>query len=435
MAISKQREKLFRDPVHDLISFDLLDPGEVLLLRLIDTPEFQRLRRIRQLGMASMAYPGAEHTRYSHSLGSAHLARRMLQELGKYIALDPEECFVCLCAALLHDLGHGPLSHIIERFLNIPHEERTIEIILSEESAVNAVLRSHSASLPERVASLIHHDGTGNLYQSVISSQLDADRMDYLLRDSLMTGVKYGVYDLERILKMLRVDETGQRIVLDQKSLMAVEKYLQSRYHMYRQVYFHKTVTAAEAMLSALLRRASALAMRGVLPEATEDGLLAKLLLRPRALTLSQYIDFDDATLMSWIKMWRTSEDSILADLATRLLERRLFKTIDLSWFESAVDERLERGKQLIASAGLDPAYYFLRVESSDTPYSPYDPQRQTGGGPILIQDPVTGGVIDVEVLSPTINAFSHHSYTLTRIAFPDAVGEHALRPQMQLLF
>lgn len=431
MPILRHHEKLFRDPVHDLIHFDMAEPRERLLLELIDTPEFQRLRRIRQLGLASMAYPGAEHTRYSHCLGCAHLARRMLGELGKSIELDPGEAFACVCAALLHDLGHGPFSHIMERFLNIPHEERTVEIIESEDSAVNRILRGYDASLPRHVARLVHGDGSAGIYALVISSQLDADRMDYLLRDSLMTGVKYGIYDLERILKMLRVDGTGRRIVMDCKSLMAVEKYLQSRYHMYRQVYFHKTVTAAEAMLASLLRRAAALAMHGQL----NDPILGKLLLRPRSLTIAEYLDLDDATLMSWIKAWARSDDAILSDLASRLLSRRLFKTIDVSFFGPTLDERLELGKAVIQKAGLDPAHYFLRVQSSDTPYRPYDPRRPNGGGPVLIEDPATGTVRDVEALSPTISAFSHSAYTLIRIAFPESHGEVAIREEMLKIF
>jgi len=395
-AKTPHHEKLFRDPVHDLIDFNHSNPRDRLLLRLIDTPEFQRLRRIRQLGLASMAYPGAEHTRYSHCLGTAHLARRMLFELGKSAALDDEQSFVCVCASLLHDLGHGPFSHVMERFLNLAHEERTANIILSEESAVHAILASYDPALPERVAGMIH--GQPTIYGSIISSQLDADRLDYLLRDSLMTGVKYGVYDLERILKMLRVDESGRRIVMDYKSLMAVEKYLQSRYHMYRQVYFHKTVTAAEAMLTSLLRRAASLALHGKLPgcESVECG-MAKLLLRPKALTLAEFIDLDDATLMSWIKAWCRAGDEVLSDLASRLLERRLFKTIDVSFIEAALDDRLERGRQVVLEAGLDPSHYFLRVQSSDTPYRPYDPTRPHAGGSILIQDPVSGSVRDVE--------------------------------------
>ncbi|MCX7011275.1 MAG: HD domain-containing protein, partial [Candidatus Sumerlaeota bacterium] len=276
---STRREKLFRDPVHDLVAFNLSDPREALLLRLIDTPEFQRLRRIRQLGMAYLAYPGAEHTRFGHAIGVAVIARRMLEELGKHARLDEAQSFACLVAALLHDVGHGPFSHIMERYLGFSHEERAVEILLSESTSIHRCLAEFDPSLPERVAALARGNPSTGAYGAIISSQLDADRMDYLLRDSLMTGVKYGIYDLERILKMLRMDEAGGRIVLSAKGLMPLEKYLQSRYHMYRQVYFHKAVTAAEVLLASLLRRAGALALKGALAGADDpDSRLGRFL-------------------------------------------------------------------------------------------------------------------------------------------------------------
>jgi HD superfamily phosphohydrolase len=287
------------------------------------------------------------------------------------------------------------------------------------------------------VAALVRGDKETGVYGDIIASQLDADRLDYLLRDSLMTGVKYGVYDLERILKMLRLDPAGQRIVMPAKALMPVEKYLQSRYHMYRQVYFHKAVTAAEVMLTSLLKCAAKKALKGGLPGAEDpDSRLARLLLRPRALSSGEFAQLDDAELLSLIKQWAGGEDPVMRDLSQRLLGRRLFKSIDVSHIEDPLDERLERGRDAVAGAGLDPHYYFLRIESSDTPYRPYDPGARGRGhaGPIYIQAP-DGAVSDVEHLSPTISAFIHSAYTLTRIVFPEEANGVNLRETMRKIF
>ncbi len=435
MSHARSSVKLFRDPVYDLIDFDLDDPGEALLLRLIDTQEMQRLRRIRQLGMAYIAYPGAEHSRFGHSLGVAHMARRILDQLARSSSLDSGERFVCVCAALLHDIGHGPFSHIYEKCVGGSHEERSAEIILNEQSEVCQALADFDSGLPERVAAMLRGDESAGPCRAVISGQLDADRMDYLMRDSLMTGVKYGIYDLERLLRMMRFDARGGRIVLSDKGLMPVEKYLQSRYHMYRQVYFHKTVTAAESMLASLLRRAAALAVKGRLAGAeAPDSRLARMLLRPASLTLGEHLDLDDAEMLSRIKQWALDPDPILSDLSNRLLRRRIFKSIDVSHIPDPLDERLERGRAEAARAGLDPGHYFLIVESSDTPYCPYDPSQGRHGGVIYIEAP-HGGYLDVEELSPTIKAFSHGAYTLTRVVFPETANGVNLRERMLAIF
>jgi len=236
---------------------------------------------------------------------------------------------------------------------------------------------------------------------------------------------------------MLRFDPAGQRIVMPYKALMPVEKYLQSRYHMYRQVYFHKAITAAETMLASLLKCAAQQALKGGLPGAEDsDSRLARLLLRPRSLSSDEFLELDDAELLSLIKQWAKGEEPVMRDLSQRLLGRRLFKSIDVSHIEDPLDERLERGRSAVAGAGLDPQHYFLRIESSDTPYRPYDPGEQERGhaGPIYIETP-DGGVSDVEHLSPTISAFIHSAYTLTRIVFPEEANGIDLRKTMREIF
>ncbi|MBA2621018.1 MAG: HD domain-containing protein, partial [Acidobacteria bacterium] len=196
-------EKIYRDSVHNIIRLETDTDAGKLLARLVDTAEFQRLRRIKQLGLALFAYQGAEHSRFTHSLGALHLATRILGKLkNKYRITDAEEVAV-RCAALLHDVGHGAFSHVIETILDFHHEQFSIETILSDETEVGQVLRRFSNELPASVAAVIRGDFPRVALAQIVSSQLDADRMDYLLRDSLMTGAKYGIFDLEWIIKSL----------------------------------------------------------------------------------------------------------------------------------------------------------------------------------------------------------------------------------------
>ena len=242
-------ERNYRDPLHNIISLDESVPEDRLLVDLIDTAEFQRLRRIRQLGLAMFTYQGAEQSRFTHSIGVMHVMTRALNLLGSHYKISAEARVVGRAGALLHDLGHGPLSHVVEKVFRFHHEDWTRRIILDDATEVNRVLRSFDAQLPEKLASLCQHNYSPEFVSQLVSSQLDCDRMDYLLRDSLMTGAKYGMYDLEWVLHALRIDEPGDRIYVDSKGLYAVEEYLQARYYMFRQVYFHRTLRSAEAVL------------------------------------------------------------------------------------------------------------------------------------------------------------------------------------------
>src|SRR5687767_9776827 len=196
-------EKIIRDPVHDVIAFRTDRPAEALLFRLINSAEFQRLRRVRQLGMASLAYPGADHSRYSHSLGVMETARKMLHRLRGFFTIDPRQELVCLVAALLHDLGHGPFSHVFERVSGVHHEDVTRRVIRDADSQVHQVLAAHDAGLPEEVLSFITCQPKRTFFNDILASQLDADRFDYLLRDNLMTGSQYGAFDLSWLLQAI----------------------------------------------------------------------------------------------------------------------------------------------------------------------------------------------------------------------------------------
>src|SRR3954469_16865355 len=176
-------EKIIRDPVHDVIVLRTDRSLEALLFRLLNVPQVQRLRRVRQLGLASLAYPGADHSRYSHSLGVMETARKMVDQLRASYSIDPEAEKVCLVSALLHDLGHGPFSHVFERVSGIHHEELTRRVILDPESEVHRVLTEHDGRMPRRIVDFLDCRPKRTFFCDIISSQLDADRFDYLIRD------------------------------------------------------------------------------------------------------------------------------------------------------------------------------------------------------------------------------------------------------------
>lgn len=238
-----REEKVFKDPVHRYIYVQ--DP---LIWNLINTKEFQRLRRIRQLGTSYLTFHGAEHSRFSHSMGVYEITRKIISqfERSQYDDWPTEEKFVCLCAALLHDLGHGPFSHSIESVMKMHHEEWSCRLILGD-TDVNKVLSAASEDLPQKVAAVITGDYEPGITVSLISSQLDADRMDYLLRDAYFTGVHYGTFDMERILRVMRPHR--DQIVIKESGMHAVEDYLMSRYQMYWQVYFHPVTRGSEILL------------------------------------------------------------------------------------------------------------------------------------------------------------------------------------------
>jgi HD superfamily phosphohydrolase len=428
-------EKLFRDPVHNLIILDRSLPEDRLLLAAIDTVEVQRLRRIKQLGMAHVAYQGAEHSRFSHSIGVLHLVRRLLERLVRDYPVEPRLQLATMLAALLHDIGHGPFSHVMEKFFREDHEAWTERLLLDPATGIHRVLADHDPELPALVCSVISGEMRPRWLSLIVSSQLDADRFDYLLRDAHMTGTKYGIFDLERLVLLLRVTPDGEKIYVASKGVLPVEKYLQSRYQMYRQVYFHKTVTAAESMLMGLLERAAELAANGGAPAVAPGTPLAKLLTR-EPLSTREFLSLDDSVLYGAMNLWQDAGDPILADLSHRLLNRRLFKTLEMSTNEEEdliFGQRLTAAREFLAAQGLDWRYYLRLSKSSDTPYRPYSPRGgkssiwiQTGDEPFALAD--------VAEVSPTIRAFTESPYTLHRAFFPDTANGKSIRRELTAL-
>src|SRR5881409_2723330 len=297
-------QRIYRDPVHNIIPLGEDHAEDRLMIRLIDTPEFQRLRRIKQLGLGLYTYQGAEHSRFTHSLGALHLITRVLDQLSDRYRIAAEDRATARAAALLHDVGHGPFSHAMENVLGVHHEKMTMLAVTSPESALNATLKSFSDEMPRRVASII--DGTFKpaALAQLVSSQLDVDRMDYLLRDSLMTGAKYGLYDLEWIINALQIDEERDRIYVAARGVFAVEEYLQARYYMFRQVYFHRTLRSAEAVLRSALLRALALTEKGNEIWRAPDAAFRKILQRA-PLTITEHLEIDDTDVVFHLKQWQ----------------------------------------------------------------------------------------------------------------------------------
>jgi HD superfamily phosphohydrolase len=360
-------EKIIRDPVHDVIAFQLDRPIDALLFRLLNAVEFQRLRRIRQLGFAGLAYPGADHSRYSHSLGVMETARKMLDQLERLQPIDPWDRTVCLAASLLHDLGHGPFSHVFERVSGYEHEEMSTRIIEDPESQIHQTLSAHDPMLPDAVANLLRGSSTQPLFCDILSSQLDADRLDYLLRDNLMTGSRYGDYDLTWLIHALTIDDASGRLAVTWKGVSALEAYMQSRYHMYRNVYFHKVVRSAEGMVKLALQRAKRLAVQERLPWPVRDDVVYKSLLGQK-LTNVEFTDLDDVSLLQCFKQWTNCDDAPLATLCRGLLYRRVFKTIDLTQARDEVNVKdiVSAAEHAVQKHGGDPHYDLFYDEPNE---------------------------------------------------------------------
>jgi HD superfamily phosphohydrolase len=411
-------ERVYRDSVHNIIRVNADSDEGRLIVAIIDTPEFQRLRRIRQLGLAYFAYQGAEHSRFTHSLGAFHLAARSIAKLRNDYDISDMEQTAVRVAALVHDIGHGPFSHVIESILGFHHEQFTIDAVLSPETALGRTLTSFSAELPASVASIIRGDYPRRALGQLVSSQLDVDRMDYLLRDSLMTGAKYGIFDLEWIIKSIEINEADDHLYVSAPGIYAVEDYLQARYYMYRQVYFHRTLRSAEAVLRVLLRRALRLVESGNGPWTAEDGPLRKVL-GGEKLKLADHLELDDTDVLFSIKRWRHSDDATLADLASRFLDRRLFKALDLDMPEGERPGFVGAARALVAAAGFDPEYYFVEDEATNIPYSFYTKQDADLKDLIFVQEGFSRPAIrEISQVSAAVRGLQE-GYRMHRICFP----------------
>ena len=360
---------ILRDPVHGLVRFTA--PEDAVVEALLDTPEVQRLRRIRMLGLASLAFPGAEHSRFAHAIGAAFVMKRYLDRMAELEDVLPEAARIAradreaaLAAALLHDVGHGPLSHTFEALLGSAtrHEVWTERLLRDPDTAVHRVLAARGEDFVERVVGLVHGCHPLVHLARAVSGPFDVDRLDYLLRDATATGTRYGLLDVDWLLQSLRLvpraaGDGGELAVDDEKGLSAVEGFFLARLAMYRQVYLHKAVRGAEMVLRRLVDRARTL---GDVPG--PPAFVAWL--SGRELSVAEYLSLDDGVLGAAVAAWAAHDDPILADLARRFRDRRLFKSIPLA--EDADPRAVETVLADRARArGYDPRYYVAvdRVE------------------------------------------------------------------------
>ncbi|MGM0459330.1 MAG: HD domain-containing protein [Bacteroidota bacterium] len=341
--------KIFSDPIHGFITVP-----KGIILRLIDHPYVQRLRRIRQLGLGYLVFPAAEHSRFSHALGALELCQRVLKNLReKDTTISDAEIRGTLIAILLHDVGHGPFSHTLEHTLidEFSHEQMSLKIMQELNKQFDGELDTSIRIFTDQYPKKFLHQ--------LISSQLDIDRLDYLKRDSFFTGVSEGSVGINRILKTMRV--FNGNVVIERKGIYAIENYILSRRLMYMQVYLHKTVLSADSLIKKIFKRVEYLLQQNEEVKTPSNHLAYFLSEKPSAKvsisdeTMHHYMALDDHDVLISIKSWAEAGDPILSDLAGRFLQRKLYRTTFLT--ESKIKRQIgrvrEKTREYLKSKGL----------------------------------------------------------------------------------
>ena len=346
--------KIINDPVYGFITID-----DELIHKIISHPYYQRLRRIHQMAMAHLVYPGAVHSRLHHSLGAYHLMRSALQELiSKGVDITLEEQQAAKIAILLHDIGHGPFSHALENILaeHLHHEELSLLLIKELNNEFDGKL--------QMAIDIFTNVYPKKFLHQLISGQLDVDRMDYLTRDSFFTGVNEGVIGYDRIIKMLTV-HNGE-LMVEEKGIFSIEKFLVARRLMYWQVYLHKTVLSAEQMLQRIIKRAKHIGAVCAEP-------LNTFINQPIAnVTLEQFCSIDDFDVMMAIKGWCKHEDKVLATLCSGIIDRNLLKVKYFSETITAelIQEKINETKQRLSLSDEDVQWLVYTGEASSSTYN-----------------------------------------------------------------
>lgn len=394
------RPKFFRDPVHLQIRFDAVDLATPViqldkksriswvLQKLIDCEEFQRLRLIRQNGLANLVFHGAEHSRFSHSLGVSHVARVMFEKIcrNRDMPEDNDLKLEVLVAALIHDVGHGAFSHTMEEILKenrikFHHEEMTKAFLLRTDSSINRILAEVDADFPNLIASYFDKKlRTDDHWKyKIVSSQMDADRLDYVQRDASFAGLRGHGFDFERLMDLLDIHD-GKSIAVNRGAVEAVEAYLVTIDQLYRAIYNHQAVRAATQMLLGIFRRAVTLWKDGdttVFPaQGDKPHPIIELLEKGVEVGVAAYGRLTDATIWTLLEFWRSSPDKVLADLSRRLMRRDLLKSYDLGElnYTKWTDQKDEALGMTAKFVGEEFASYYVALdEPSRTSYKGYD--------------------------------------------------------------
>jgi HD superfamily phosphohydrolase len=351
-------DKVFRDPIHGYIHFDNLD-----IYKLVESKEMQRLKRIYQLGGSFQVFPTAEHSRFSHSIGAYQIATRIIDEVsGIRQALSELDQFVLKIAVLLHDLGHGPFSHAFEMIHKTKHEEYT-KAIISGNSEINKLLKSMNPDLPTLLCQVYDGVYKNKIVNQLVSSQLDADRMDYLLRDAYFCGTPYGSFDIGRILRVMLVN--NGKIVFKESGIPAIEDYLVGRYHMYKQVYLHPRSLSFELILVSMIKRFIDLSKNNYKFKFNYEQI--KCLIPNKKIVAEDYHELDDNLIYFYAKQMLKEKDSILVELADRFINRKLLDHVEVNSQKQA--DAIE--KQVIKK-GFDPRYFVYKEHLIAEVYKKY---------------------------------------------------------------
>lgn len=356
-----KREQVMKDPIYGYIHVDL-----EVIKQVIDTSIFQRLRRVRQLSGVQMVFHGAEHSRFSHSLGAYEIAHMFLSTPDLQEALNEREQVLFLCATLLHDLGHGAYSHAFEDIFNTNHEHIGARLIL-ENKELNDVLNQIDDCFAKDVAGIILKEGTYPLIEQLISSQLDVDRLDYLERDAYFTGVSYGHIDLDRLMRVMRI--RNGKVVFKQSGVHAIENYLISRYHMYWQVYYHPVSRAYEIVLEKIYKRVKHLCLQDYQFK-SDIGPMKAIINNPN--DLDNYMRIDDFYMNGLIASFLDTKDDILRKLAHDFMNRHIWKSIDK---DDVHQEEIKRIKSMYSEEEL--AYFTTERMIENLTYSEENPDDQ----------------------------------------------------------
>ncbi len=382
-------QKIIRDPLYNYISIDIAQDGWIL--DLLNAPEIQRLRFIHQLGVSSLTYPGADHSRLSHSLGVLHLMKIAVDHLSEAHGKDIDDTTrkSLLAAAILHDAGHGPYSHVLESAFGTDHEKWSVAIIEDEGTVVNRVLKQEG--LVDSVAALIRKDDYSQPYwqKALLSSQVDVDRMDYLRRDSHFSGADYGRFDWYRILHSMKLVEHPAKhdvyLAWPEKSKFALEEYIFARFYMYQNVYFHHCTRGYERILNAVWTRAKALCETD--PDQVDLLPPVRAVLAVDNPPLSDYLQLGEYHILSQLQAWLDSKDSVLKDLSKRFLSRQGFAAVELEAIPAGLSgfTNIENARGFLRQKKLNPDYYLLDDDGKTGIYNAYHPEKETD-----LEDPIT---------------------------------------------